>query len=191
MNNAVPTTTSPPPHAIKQDWVTRLQSLHDTATLIETGTYYGDMIVAQMARFRTIYSIELHPSLCIRAGALFAEYSHIHILEGDSANVLPRLLERIRERCLFWLDGHYSGGRTARAEKDTPIVEELAAIKAHIRSDHVILIDDARLFDGTSGYPTIPFVHQQLLAMNPRYAITVADDIIQACPPGRTPGVNL
>ena len=46
-------------------------------------------------------------------------------------------------------------GITAKADIDTPIVEELKAVFQHPIKNHVILIDDARLFVGADDYPTI------------------------------------
>jgi hypothetical protein len=58
------------------------------------------------------------------------------------------------EPALFWLDGHYSGGVTARGESDTPIYAELVHV---LGSSHknVIVIDDARCFGSGAKYPTI------------------------------------
>jgi hypothetical protein len=50
---------------------------------------------------------------------------------------------------LFWLDGHFCGGVSAHGDKGTPILEELNLILSHRVKEHVILIDDARLFNGT------------------------------------------
>ena len=44
------------------------------------------------------------------------------ILQGDSTDVLPEVVEKMDEPTLFWLDGHYSGGITASGEQETPIV---------------------------------------------------------------------
>jgi hypothetical protein len=44
---------------------------------------------------------------------------------------------------MFWLDRHYSGGFTAKGEKDCPIIEELDAISNGSHLKHSILIDDA------------------------------------------------
>ena len=53
---------------------------------------------------------------------------HVTIFQGDSATVLPKLLATIQEPCLFWLDGHYSGGITALGKSITPILDELQTI---------------------------------------------------------------
>jgi hypothetical protein len=45
---------------------------------------------------------------------------------------------------------------------------------------HVILIDDARLFDGTGGYPTI--AHLQEFLGERGYLLAVEDDIVRLTP---------
>jgi hypothetical protein len=63
-------------------------------------------------------------------------------------------VRRIDQPALFYLDGHYSGGITARAAKDTPIYEELSHIFEH-DPRHVIVIDDARCFGRDPDYPSL------------------------------------
>ena len=57
----------------------------------------------------------------------------------------------------------------------------MAAIAAHGRRDHVIVIDDARKFDGTDDYPTRERVFELLRRINPDYDIRIVDDMIVAC----------
>jgi len=81
---------------------------------------------------------------------------NITIIHGDSGEVLGEVLAHINQPCLFWLDGHYSGGITVKGELETPIRRELSHIFRHsIAGCHVIIIDDARGFTGEYDYPTI------------------------------------
>jgi hypothetical protein len=74
---------------------------------------------------------------------------------------MPSVLETIHEPALFWLDGHYSGGDTARGDDDTPIRRELEHISKHpMRGRHLIVIDDLRCFDGQNGYPSLEGLRQ-------------------------------
>ena len=59
------------PHIVKQRTVLEHAQAFDLTTLIETGTYYGEMIAAVVDRFRKIYSIELDPELAKRAQQRF------------------------------------------------------------------------------------------------------------------------
>lgn len=144
------------PHRVKVSAVKEYANRFGLKYLVETGTYLGYMVIATKKIFDHIYSIELSSILCRQAQERFRHCSNVSILEGDSGEILPQVLEKIHKPCLFWLDGHYSGGVTAKGLQDTPIERELMHIFTHpLALNHVILIDDARCFDGKNGYPTI------------------------------------
>jgi hypothetical protein len=123
-------------------------------TLVETGTLFGDTIVATRRRFEHVYSIELSPELHEKAKRRLRRFRNVTLLQGDSAEVLPRLLEELDEPCLFWLDAHYSGGVSARGPLDSPLRAELQAILARGDDRDVILIDDAPYLSGERGWPS-------------------------------------
>ena len=172
----------PPPSWVKRQILAAYGASFSTGTLIETGTYLGGTVYAMKDRFKAIYSIELSDVLTRNARRRFRNYSHINILHGDSGELLPELLGKLSEQCLFWLDGHYSAGFTARGKLDTPIVNELMTIFDHKIKDHVILIDDARLFNGTEDYPTLEELRRLFADKRPDYEFSVANDVIRAHP---------
>lgn len=174
----------PPPHFVKQRCVLTYRKRFGLDVLIETGTFRGEMVRAVRSAFKEIYSIELDDELYQDARHLFSVFPHIHVLRGDSAKVLGNLLGHIRRPCLFWLDAHYSGGGTALGKSETPIVDELSHILAHAVNNHVILIDDARLFDGQSNYPSLMALKQFVIEHRPNWSISVVDDVIRITPPG-------
>lgn len=153
------------------------------STLIETGTFYGDMVNAMCHHFEHIWSIELDQRLFQKARRRFRWQRHVSILQGDSGKVLPDILTSVKEPSLFWLDGHYSGGKTARSELETPIRKELIPILEHPVEGHVILIDDARSFDGSHDYPTIEALEKLIKGIRPSWVVDVRDDIIRAHKP--------
>ena len=173
---------APAPEFVKRTTLAEFGAAFGLDTLIETGTFYGGALYALKKQFKTLYSIELSPELAEKAKIRFRRYPHIHILQGDSGRILPQLMADISTPCLFWLDGHYSSGVTAKAELDTPIVAELQTILGHSNKEHVILIDDARLFDGTHDYPTIDFLRDLLARERPDYVFEVVNDAIRAYP---------
>jgi hypothetical protein len=136
------------------------------------------MVDAQRRRFRRLFSIELDGRLYDRAVARFRDDPRIVILRGDSSRLLPEVIQRLQGPTLFWLDGHYSGGVTARGESDTPVVQELAAILGDPNSQHVILIDDARCF-GSGDYPSLDDIRRQVQVERPGWMVHVEDDIIR------------
>ena len=170
----------PPPEPFKQATVAAYGRGFRLSTLVETGTYLGDMVEAQRRRFRRVWSIELSPDLYRSTLARFVEAPNVTLLQGDSGNLLPSVLERLDGPALFWLDGHYSAGNTARGHLDTPVKQELEAILG-TAVNHVILVDDARCF-GTGDYPPLEEVQALVTSLRPGWTCLVRDDIIRICP---------
>ena len=173
---------APPPHSVKQRIVTAYARRFALTTLVESGTYLGDMVAGVRKRFERIYSIELGEDLAARARARFAGDEAVVVLCGDSGVLLPSLLKEIRKPCLFWLDGHYSGGITALGDGVTPILSELESILQDAVRGHLILVDDARLFSGKDGYPHLSEVRELVGRRWPGAPFEVGDDVMRIGP---------
>jgi hypothetical protein len=174
---------APVPHAIKRDIVAREAETYGTQTLIETGTFYGDMIYAMRGRFKQIISIELSDYLAKKAMRRFQRYPHIQIVQGDSAKALPQILATKVTACIFWLDGHASGGVTAGGGIDyCPVWFEVNAILEHGNKGHVILIDDAGFFDGTGGYPTLNQMRELVAEKGLNHVMSIENHVIRILP---------
>jgi hypothetical protein len=168
----------PPPHVVKQKILEEYKKKYDIQILIETGTFRGDMIYAHLKTFKKIYSIELDKYLWKEAVKRFKKQEHVKIIQGDSGKILKDLIKEIKERSIFWLDGHYSGGITAKGDTESPILEELNTILSS-KKDHIILIDDAREFTGKRGYPTIEALKKIIFKEKPGSQIKIQDDVIR------------
>jgi hypothetical protein len=173
----------PPPYVFKRRTIKEYARRYGLEVFIETGTYLGDTTAAMKGLFSRLYSIELDATLHAAAVKRFERDSHVRLLQGDSGERIVEILKELKERALFWLDGHYSGGFTAKAALETPILQELSHIFAHSIRDHVILIDDARCFGVDPDYPSIEQLKTFVLGHRPDAEIEVADDIIRIMPP--------
>ena len=169
----------PAPHAVKQMINKHYAAKFKPHIFIETGTYMGEMIDAVEGHFSKIISIEFDPKLAGRAQEKYSSAPHVTILQGDSGKLLPELLAKINEPCLFWLDAHYSSGVTGHADSETPIMKEIRAILDHSCPEHVILIDDAREFTGNKNYPTLAALRQLVQQRRKEWQMTVEADIIR------------
>lgn len=169
----------PPPHIVKQQVIKEFAEKFSMKTFVETGTLLGDMVYAVKDVFKHLFSIELGKDLYENASERFAALNHITIIQGDSGKVMPELLEKLSEPCLFWLDGHYSEGITAKGDKDTPIMHELKHIFAHKIKNHIILIDDARCFVGANDYPALEELKSFVYKNDINWNIEIKDDIIR------------
>src|SRR5207245_3027677 len=107
---------------------------------------------------------------------------HVGILNGDSGQLLSAILRELRAPALFWLDAHYSGDGTAKAAIETPILSELTSILSHAIRNHVVLIDDARLFNGLNDYPSMREVTDIISSTRPDLDIHVGNDMIRIYP---------
>lgn len=172
---------SPAPEVVKKSIVRHYVTSHRTPVFIETGTFLGNMVQFIADTGVQCHSIEIDEGLHARAKELLSSRSNVRLILGDSAQELPKLIAKLNTPATFWLDGHYSGQGTGRGEIDTPISAELEAILDHPVKTHVILIDDARCFDGQSDYPGL---HQLLarFADHPDYVASVSADMIRIVP---------
>ena len=167
--------------ALKADLIDSYVKKYNLNIFIETGTYLGDTLFRQKDNFKKIFSIELSEYYFNLAKDRFQSFDNINLILGNSKDKLKDILIKNNEPIFFWLDGHYSTGLTAKAEdKETPIMEELSTIfdtnqKQH---KHVILIDDARLFNGTHDYPKYKDLKKFILKKDPRYFVFIKNDII-------------
>lgn len=173
--------TAPLPRLLKQQTVRHYADVFRLDTLIETGTYEGDMVASQLNTFGKIHTIELDPQLCEQARLRFSLYQHVAVYCGDSGELLPQLVAQLNGPALFWLDAHYSGGITALGELETPVLMELSIILSH-PYDHVILVDDAREFVGAKGYPSLESARNLVQQKRPGWIIEVKEDIIRIGP---------
>jgi hypothetical protein len=173
---------SPPPHLVKQRVLLEIAETYRTKTLVETGTYYGDMVAAMMPHFERIYSIELSDDLFAKAVKRFRHDPQVVLVHGDSGSAIEGIVASLDAPALFWLDGHYSGGETARGNLDTPVLAELAHVLA-ASLPHPIVIDDARLFGTDPNYPDLEHVVAFVADRAPERTVAVDTDSIRILPP--------
>jgi len=145
---------------------------------IETGSYIGDGInQAIEAGYNKIISIELGHQLYEGCVKRFKDNDIVSLFQGDSSDVLNLILKDINSPATFWLDGHWSGGITARGKLISPIMQELDIIKNHTINTHTILIDDMRCWqhewkDFSFGKDEI---EQKVKQINDKYIIEYVD----------------
>ena len=169
------------PHVVKQRTVVEYAQRFGLDTLVETGTYYGEMIAAVLGRFRRIYSIEIDPHLAAQAEKRFRRYPQVKVIAGDSHTVVGELLREIDGPCLWWLDAGYCGWVGA-TENPNRLGSEFSAILSDQAHPHVILMDDADGITAEDGSPglerLIHFVRQNY----PERQVEVARNIIRITP---------
>jgi hypothetical protein len=169
--------------------VRRLGEALELKAAIETGTYRGASAQVLASLFDRVWTIEWSEDLWARARDKFADNGRITCLHGSSADVLDSAIQEAATPALFWLDGHWSGGATAGATYECPVLAEITAIDASpYGADSAILVDDARLFlapppppHDRDQWPPFMEVLDKLRERQERY-VTVLDDVIVAVP---------
>lgn len=179
-----------PPHAIKQQVLKYYTAQYNLKTLVESGTYHGDMIAALKGNFEKLYSIELSPALYEKARWRFRNNANVHLINGDSGEELEKLVPTLEGPALFWLDGHYSAGPTAHGTLSTPIYNELRHILSASENRHVVVIDDARHFGVERDYPSLQDIKSFVNRTRPDLAIQIDRDSIQIFPRATPPVSN-
>jgi hypothetical protein len=169
------------PHLLKQRTVLEYARAYRLTTLVETGTYYGEMIAAVGKHFQRIYSIELDARLAKLAQQRFCGNARVEIIEGDSQKVVPRLLQQINEGCLWWLDAGYCGwiGELGNPNR---LGSELNSILSDRRFTHVVLMDDADGVNGEGGSPTLDELIGSIQSTYPDRQVEVVRNIIRITP---------
>ena len=145
---------------------------------IETGAYLGDGIQAALdAGFEEIISIELAPKYVAHCRKRFQGNPRVQIVEGDSGHILDQVIRPIDRSITFWLDGHYSGGDTAKGTWVAPLLQELTFIRQHPIKTHTLLIDDLRVWrDPAYGHQfSIEELYTYIRQISPAYQFTLAD----------------
>ena len=165
------------PHLLKQKIVREYGEKSGLHTLVETGTYYGEMIAAMKNHFDPIYSIEYVPELASRATRKFARDEHVRIFCGDSRLVMPEVLALLEGPALFWLDAGYYGWVGIRTNEQR-LSAELEMILGH-RFPHIVLLDDARGLIGRDGIPSVADVKSYVESTFPQRSVEVEYDIMR------------
>ena len=165
------------PHLLKQKVVREYGEKFGLRALVETGTYYGEMVAAMKSRFDRIYSIEFVPALAGRATRKFARDQHIRIFRGDSRVIMPEVLALLTSPALFWLDAGYYGWVGIRTNEQR-LSAELEMILSH-PYPHMILLDDARGLTGRDGIPSVSDVKASVESKFPQRTVEVKYDIMR------------
>ena len=167
------------PHLVKQRAVQEFGGRYGLKTLVETGTYYGEMVAGVKNDFDRIVSIEFDTRLAESARRRFRNHPKVEVLQGSSEIMLQQVLVRLEQPTLFWLDAGYF--IWAGEHKDTcRLMTELEAIFSHKIQQHVVLIDDVVSWSGRDGTPEIGDLESEITRKYPERRLTVESGLLCA-----------
>ncbi len=163
-----------------------LQNELKLTTFIETGTYKGQTTRWASENFKKVVTIEASPHFHERAKRLFKDIKNIRCIFGDSADKLSGTIKRLKKPVLFYLDAHYCAHEKSVLGIECPLLAELEAIR-DTGVDHVILIDDARMFVDPVKAPydaaQWPDLDKIRASLPDHYELAIWNDVIFAVAP--------
>jgi hypothetical protein len=143
------------PHSyVKFLTINRARQATKGHAFIETGTYLGGTAYRCARVFDRVYTIELDAELVRHARHNLAGCSNVDVIEGDATVELEKIFAtKPVERAVIFLDGHFSGGNTAKGDVEEPAILELQVLQRHRDRVSAIVIDDFRNFGEQPGHP--------------------------------------
>jgi hypothetical protein len=155
---------------------------------VETGTYRGGTVRIMSPRFERIHTVELQPAIYEATRERLSNLTNVDFRLGDTEAHLPDILSRLKGPALIWLDAHWSAGETGKTDTQCPLLRELAIVYGS-RGDHVVMIDDARLFMAPApppmkpeDWPSIAQIEAFLAQQQSAPFVKVVGDVIVAVP---------
>jgi hypothetical protein len=173
--------------SLTDNFLSKINKAFKAPIFVESGTFMGQTAKRAAAYFKTVHTIELSQALYQANLPGLKPYGNIKPYWGDSGVNLISLLPKIKEKIVFWLDGHYSGGGTAKGITNTPILAELEAIKKSGITNSIILIDDLWLFykptasvsdSPLDGYPTLDILLSKVKEIHSDYRFVVLGTVL-------------
>ena len=123
--------------------------------MIETGTYLGNTAMRCSFHFDHVYTIELDGQLATQAASYLKPRPNVDVISGDALIELPKILAKPEATdLLVFLDGHFSGGRTALGDQAEPACDEIEILAKYRDKVRAIVIDDFRCFGVNADWPT-------------------------------------
>jgi len=168
--------------------ITKLVTEFLIENLVETGTYKGGTAVWASQYFKKVLTIEYSKELYEKVTDEFRHISNIEFIFGDSKTELSKLLERLENPSIFWLDAHWCGGSTYGDNDECPLIEEIEILNRS-KFENFIFIDDARLFTSpptgshkVEQWPDITAVINALQSGKTHRYVVIVEDVIIAVP---------
>lgn len=160
------------PYLFKHPYSSLVPSIllkYRTGIFIETGSNVGHGIKAALeVGFETVYSIEAvfeHYESCVQD---FGAMPNVFLRHGNSPMMLEDIVSKLEHQATVYLDAH--------SETSNPLLDELAVLAHAARRDHVLLIDDVRMFGSDEWFGlSQQQILQAVMRVNPAYRITYDD----------------
>ena len=176
------------PCGLPETLVLKFRDSSGVRCFIEGGTFRGKTVKWAASHFQRVITIEASPIVYDRLKPEHPLFPNVKFLLGDTRKLLPTIIDELDGPAIFWLDSHYSAGDTFGAGDECPLLKELEIINS-TPHEHLILIDDARLFTqpppaphDVDAWPTFGDILGVLNRGESRRYVVIVDDVIVAAP---------
>ncbi|MCI0448100.1 hypothetical protein L0152_33390 [bacterium] len=171
-----------------EELILLVQKHKSIAVFVETGTYFGGTAFWASKHFEKVITVENSEKLYQQAKEKYGDVGNIEFVLGDTRKELRRIVPTLASQAIFWLDSHWSGGETFGMNDECPIIVELEII-ANSNCNHVLLIDDARLFASPppiphklEQWPTLTELFSVIKRMYPDSYVVIFEDVVICVP---------
>jgi len=143
--------------------------LKNYKNIVETGSLFGDGTELMSIHFENVYTIEIQPFLYEIVKRRFSHKPNIYCYNGDSVEVLQKIVPEIHGPTVFFLDAHWSGDNsvdwensgwkgynintgyrgtnTTNPENQNPLFDEINLLVKILPNEFILYIDDTEKFD--------------------------------------------
>lgn len=171
-----------------EELILRLLAVRPVNIFVETGTFLGGTTQWASIHFEKVITLEAAQLYFDKAQLKFAKTRNVSCLYGDSRSQMGDIVKTLHEPAIFWLDSHWCGSESYGENNQCPLLEEIEVINTST-IEHLILIDDARLFTSPpplpnriAQWPTIAEVCRLLDAGTYHRYVVIFEDVIIAVP---------
>lgn len=158
---------------IPRELALALKAKHGLVDFVETGTLVGDTAEWASDHFEYVFTVDVDAERRESVLARFSGRRNVWCLLCDSVAFMQDT--PLARPTLIWLDAH--------TNESCPVLSEIAAINKSPLNyvNHVILVDDYRLFGDLSAWPSVDEV-SRALHDGGRRTVTVFEDVFVAEP---------
>ena len=119
---------------------------YDIDTYVESGTWEGVQLSIAAGSFASVYGIELDENCFGNTEYNNEKHSNVQVILGDTVDILPRLLQKYKDKPLFiLLDAHFCQIDPPIKKAFFPLWRELEMIRDRGMPD-IVAIDDMHTF---------------------------------------------
>lgn len=168
--------------------ITKLRDLFGVKLFVEAGTYNGETARWAATEFEQVVTIENSQILYDQTSFKYNHLKNVQFIAGDTRKCLEEIVPSLEEITIFWLDSHWCGGDSYGESDQCPLLEELEILNES-SLNHIVLIDDARLFLAPPPLPNNlkywPGIDQVIVALKSNFTdryIVIQEDVIIAVP---------